>query len=237
MDGVSEAPFTTLRVEQGVIWFAGDHWRRLQAAARHFGLPHPETASLERLVLEAARGLASARVRVTLAGGGGVEVEASPPRAPGPAWRLLPVEVEADATAVPHKTTARARYERARERAAGWDDALLVTRDGVLLETTIANLFLLLEGGRLLTARRDLPLLAGVARGRVIGAARRLGLAVEEARPTAMEAASALACFVTNALLPLHPVREIAGVAPFPEPDRPARRLIDSLRSESLSPV
>jgi len=188
-------------------------------------------------VLDAARGLASARIRVTLNEGTGTQIEVSPLEGPVAPWRLLPVEAGRGAASVTHKTTARARYLRAKEAARGWDDALLVTADGVLLETTVANLFLVMDGRRLMTAAPDLPLLAGIARGRILGAARRLGVDVEEGRPSALEAASAVACFVTNALLPLHLVSEIAGVAAFPAPDRMARHLIDCLRSESLRPV
>ncbi len=235
--GVREAPFTTLRVEQGEIWFAEAHWRRLEAGARHLGFAPPARADLVRRVVAAAKGIGSARVRVTLAEAGEASVEVAPLVEPVSPWRLLPIEIEAGALPVAHKTTARARYERAKSQAAGWDDALLVTAEGVLLETTIANLFLLLDGGRLWTSRSDLPLLAGIARGRVLSAAARLGLAVMEAHPTAREAASAVACFVTNALLPVHPVAEIAGVARFPASDRMARHLIHSLRTESLRPV
>jgi branched-subunit amino acid aminotransferase/4-amino-4-deoxychorismate lyase len=74
-----------------------------------------------------------------------------------------------------HKTTRRARYERARTSVAPEvDEVLLVNEHGELTEGTRTNLFVDLGGGWL-TPPREAGLLAGVFRERLL----RDGKAVE----------------------------------------------------------
>jgi branched-subunit amino acid aminotransferase/4-amino-4-deoxychorismate lyase len=134
-------------------------------------------------------------------------------RPPAP-WRLKPVQVSAAGDAALRKTTERARYDEARARAQGADDALLVGPDGAILETTVANVFFLLPGGRLATPPEG-GILPGIARGLALVAARDLGLAPLVARLDAREASRALACVVTNALLLAHGVAVVEGMADF----------------------
>jgi len=93
----------------------------------------------------------------------------------------------------------------------------------------VANVFLL-DGGRIVTPPREAPILAGIARKRVLEAARALGLDVAE-EPIPLEGVrSCSACFVTNALFLVHPVEEILGRASFPD-GRLARRLRRAVRA------
>jgi D-alanine transaminase len=98
-------------------------------------------------------------------------------------------------------------YQRARE--SGAMDAILV-RDGIALEGTKANLFLALEG-RLRTARNGPHILPGVTRGAAIGAARRLGIAVEERDFTVEEMFRADELFFASTTLWTYPVVEVDG--------------------------
>ncbi|MHC4959775.1 MAG: aminotransferase class IV [Planctomycetota bacterium] len=215
MDGV----FTTIRVVNGRPWFGDAHARRLGVDPR----------LLDR-VGEAAGDLADSRVRVTRVEGSGplpwqalIEARAYvPPQEP---WRLAPVRVDAPPEAVRRKTTDRGYYDAARARAGAADEALLHLGDGTLLECTIANI-LFVADGRLVTPDATLPLLAGIARGLLLDAARALGLAVEEGRPTLEDLRTADECMVSNALLIAHPVAEIAGLARF-RVGETARRLRD----------
>jgi para-aminobenzoate synthetase/4-amino-4-deoxychorismate lyase len=187
--------FTTLRADRGEILFLADHAARL-------GLD-PEL--LRELVTPAARGLDDARVRVTLRPPKPPLVEATAYAPPAEPWRLVPVPVSHGGDAPLLKTTDRRRYDEARKAAGKADDALLVGPSGDLLETTIANVFFLLPRGEIVTppARGILP---GIVRARVLGEA-------VEARLTLADVRAATACVVTNAVLGVHPVAALDGVA------------------------
>ena len=112
---------------------------------------------------------------------------------------------------------------------------MLSLADGTLLECTVANVFFLF-GRRLVTPRADEPLLAGIARRRVLAAATGLGLTPEEARIGIDEARDAEACVVTNALMIAHPIRVIEGVGRYQSVEL-ARRLTDVVVPDSPQSV
>ncbi|MHC4223402.1 MAG: aminotransferase class IV [Planctomycetota bacterium] len=218
--------FTTLRARAGSIWFWEDHLGRLEDGARRLGLQMPEPEELFALVARATDDLGDARVRITLRPGEKPAVEArayQPPREP---WRLAPVPASPVEDTVRLKTTDRKVYEQAAGEKGEADEALLVARSGAYLECTIANLFFLDGAGRLVTPPASAPLLAGIARRKVLTAARTLGMEAGEADVDADLARSARACFVTNALFVLHPVSEICGVKHYEVPGL-VRRLRD----------
>jgi len=217
--------FTTLRVRDGTIWFWPDHVRRLADGAARLGLAPPSAGRLRDEVLASAAGWSDARVRVTLRGDAAA-VEASAYAPPSKPWTLRPIEVAAGP--VPFKSTERARYEDARARAGGADDALLVDARGRWLECTIANVFVLEADGAVRTPPEDGPLLRGIARGRVLAAARQLGHVVREAPVGPEIVGAAGACFVTNALFVAHPVSRIEGIRAFP-PSPLVRRLRETV--------
>lgn len=212
MDGL----FTTIRVRQGVAWFMQDHLARLGAGEE-----------LAREVLAAAEGLADARVRVTRLAGRPLRIEAEAYAPPVEPWRLAPVRVSPEGDKVRRKTVERTMYDAARAQAGGADDALLHLADGQVLECTIANVFFVCEKA-LLTPPATAPLLAGIARNRVLTAAGALGLEVREADVRLDELNRMDGCFVTNALMVAHPVTAIEGLKRFEELDL-ARRLREVL--------
>jgi branched-subunit amino acid aminotransferase/4-amino-4-deoxychorismate lyase len=199
---VAEArDFTTLRVAGGEVLFWPDHLARLRA-----GGPVDADAVLAR-VAAAVRGMADARVRITLRPPGPPLIEAreySPPAAP---WRLRPVAVSLAGDAPLRKTTDRARYDAAREASGDADDALLVGPRGEVLETSVANIFLLMPGGDLVTppARGILP---GIARARALPRAREAPLWLDDI-------VRAAAFVVTNAVFLVHAVASVEGVRAF----------------------
>ncbi len=69
----------------------------------------------------------------------------------------------------PHKTTERAQFDRARDKARGAeaDDALLLTPGGYLAETAIWSVFWW-EGGTLCAPALELGILPGVGRARIM---------------------------------------------------------------------
>jgi branched-subunit amino acid aminotransferase/4-amino-4-deoxychorismate lyase len=207
--------FTTLRFRAGAIWFWAAHLERLRTGAAELGLRLPGADALRDEILAAAGGLPDARVRVTLHPDREASIEAAAYAAPIAPWRLSPVAAAPRRDEVRLKTTARGVYEAARRAAGDFDDALLVAPDGSYLEATVANFFLVDREGRLRTPPATAPLLAGIARDRVLAAARTLGLAVAEGPVRRLDAAQARECFVTNALFVAHPVVDIEGVAGY----------------------
>lgn len=197
VSGVKPTLFTTVRVIGGEPLFWPDHVARL-------GL---ESEGLLGEVRAAVRGIEDARVRITLRPPDPPLIEAQAYAPPQEPWRLAPVAVSHAGDAPLLKTTDRRRYDIARKAAAGADDALLVGPDGAILESTVANVFLLLPGGQLVTPPAA-GILPGIARARLAGRA-------VEGRLTLAAIASATACVVTNALFVVHPVAAIEGVAEF----------------------
>lgn len=93
-------------------------------------------------------------------------------------------------------------------KAAGADEALLLTLDGHLCEATGCNIFLVRDR-RLLTPCRDI--LFGITRAAVIEIAPRLGFAVEEGDFGLYDAYTADEIFVCSTAGGLLPVRAIDG--------------------------
>ena len=96
-------------------------------------------------------------------------------------------------------------------KEAGAIDAILV-RDGTVCEATKANVFLVSDGV-LATAPNGPRILPGVTRGAAIGAARDLGLAVEERAFSVEELLEADEVFLASTTLWTYPIVEIDGKA------------------------
>jgi len=158
-------PFTTLRIEGGEPWFWDDHVERLQETAAVLALPAPTPNVLFAALPRAVGG--SLRVRLTLQPDGSVKTDAEPFVEAESPWTLKPVTVAPDRDVVRFKTTARDLYLAAREDAGTADDALLVHEEGHLLETTVANVFFLVDGA-IVTPPASRALLPGIARRRIL---------------------------------------------------------------------
>jgi len=194
--------FTTLRVARGRALFWADHVARLRV-----GSPALDPGELLSRVRAAASGFDDARVRITLRPPEPPLIEARAYAPPGEPWRLQPVAVSHAGDGPLLKTTDRSRYEEARRALGRADDALLVGPSGEVLETTIANVLFLLPRGGVVTPPRC-GILPGIARGRLLPAAKESRLDLEAA-------SGATACVVTNALLLVHPVASIEGVREY----------------------
>lgn len=216
--------FTTLRVIEGEALFWPDHVVRLEEGSARLGLAAP--TGLDARVAAAVGELRDARVRITLRRDR-IDVEACPYEPPVEPWRLLAVPSSPEEDGPLVKTTARERYDAARKSASAYDDAILESSGGGFLECTIANVFVVVDGC-LKTPPASLPLLPGIARGRVLRAARAFSAGVSEAPVGRRELQEAQECFVTNALFATHPVAVVEGVASF-EPGKLARQLRDVL--------
>jgi branched-subunit amino acid aminotransferase/4-amino-4-deoxychorismate lyase len=208
---VSTAVIETIRVRGGWPPFLTRHAARLDAACSALGLPRPEQP-LDRIVAPWL-GAEDRVVRVEVGEGGvTVNTRAVPSSAP------MDIVIAATRHApYPHKVVARDRFAAALEEAgaAGADDALLITADGVVAEGTSWSIFWWDED-RLATPPLRLGILPGVARARVLD----LVAGIErECQPAALMGKS---MFATNAVRGVVPIRHLNRVA-FPSDPRTAR--------------
>lgn len=155
----------TMRVRQGHIPWLERHLARLQASLSALHLPAPRE-DLAAAVQAAAGSEGGDRVvRVEVREGRVAVTTRAVPNGGAPAV----VVTSEPHVAYPHKTTARAPFERAlaAARQAGADDGLLVTASGYVAEGTAWNLFWW-DGDVLCTPAADLGILPGVGRARVM---------------------------------------------------------------------
>ena len=224
--------FETVLAEAGELRRLDAHLDRLTAGCGVLGLPAPDRAAAEA---EMRRALAAAEltgvraaVRLTLtagAGGRGLDrpedlqpllvATAAPAPKPASPARLAVSSVRRNewSPTAQLKTLAYLDNVLARReaRAAGADEALMLNTQGQLAGAAAANLFWV-AGERLVTPALACGVLPGIARGRVIAAARARGIGVEEVAATPESLAAATAIFLTNSLTGL---RRVAAVGDF----------------------
>jgi len=141
-------------------------------------------------------------------------------RADAGAVRLIPVLARAPADAPPPdlKTSDRRHYDAAllEARAGGADDGVLLGLDGSVLETAIANLWLLLDGVWI-TPPADGAILPGIARTLLLERARAQGIAVAERRCELGDLHRAASLALSNAVSGVR-AAALVGATPGPEP-------------------
>jgi len=211
---LADGLFETLRVRSGKPLRLGAHLARMHAGAGTLGIPLPhsdkEIGEAIAAVLT-ANGLVDGMARVTLSRGPGprgllapkephptllIAVNATAPEPP-PAKVIIATVTRRNefSPASRFKTLNYLDNVLARREAEqkGADDALLLNSQGRLVESTIANLFLVIDGD-VLTPPVSEGALPGVMRAEVID---RLGAATAQLNPA--DLASATEAFLTNA--------------------------------------
>lgn len=187
----------TIRVRDSRTPLLAGHHARLQASCTALRLPPP--GSLER-ILAPWLGLGDGVVRLELdATGIRITTRAVPPIGP-----LSLILAATPHQPYPHKVTARTAFDDAlaEARAAGRDDALLLTTEGLVAEGTTWNIFWW-EGDRLSTPPLTLGVLPGVGRKRVM----ELAPAVERScRPPELAGRN---LFATNAIRGVVPIARV----------------------------
>lgn len=221
--------FETVAVFNGHAVWLGDHLDRLMAGAAVIGLD----LARERIAAAAASCLGAAgaahgilRITVTRgAGGRGLGASGEVPSllvtvAPwtrGMLFRdaaLITAKVRRNEHSPASRIKSLSYLDNilaAREAAAaGADDAMMLNTAGHLACSTIANVFVVEEGG-LVTPPVSEGVLAGIARRKIMEAARDLGINTEEAPLTPGRAARAQGVFLTNSLRLIRPVTALDG--------------------------
>jgi branched-subunit amino acid aminotransferase/4-amino-4-deoxychorismate lyase len=197
----------TVRIRDGVapLWYL--HLRRLASSCKALGVPLPGE-------LPTPSGGAD-RVHRLEVGPRGLEVSE---RAVGSSEPVSLVKARVVHRPYPHKTTERDQFDRALEeaRAAGADDAMLLTDGGHVAECAIWGIFWW-DGERLCAPSLELGILPGVARARLVELA---GEILERrATPEEIEGRS---LFVANSVRGVVPVARFEG-RPVPQDSGTAR--------------
>jgi len=146
------------------------HLDRLAASADYFRYrcdPAEVGAVLESAAAEA--GPSPARVRLTLAPDGGIDLSTQPLEVSNEPVLLAIDDMPVDSTdpMLFHKTDARQRYDTRMARHPGVDDVIMVNERGEVTETTIANLVVRIDG-RWLTPPLESGCLPGVHRAALL---------------------------------------------------------------------
>lgn len=197
----------TVRIRNGAapLWYL--HLRRLAASCKATGVPLPG-----ELITP---GGGADRIHRLEVGPRGLRLEERQVGSTAPVTLVTATVVHRP---YPHKTTDRAQFDRALEeaRAAGADDAVLLTAGGYVAECAIWGLFWW-EGGALCAPALELGVLPGVARARLEELTGRL--VERRARPTDLEGRG---LFVANAARGVVPVASLGG-RPVPQDPGTAR--------------
>jgi branched-subunit amino acid aminotransferase/4-amino-4-deoxychorismate lyase len=198
----------TMRIRDGIapLWYL--HIRRLATSCKALGIPLPGE-------LPPPEGGLDRTVRWEVGMRGVQESE----RLVEPVERVKLIISRIAHHPYPHKTTDRAQFDRALDKARGAeaDDALLLTPGGYLAETAIWSVFWW-EGGKLCAPALELGILPGVGRARIA----ELAGEIEERRATWSEVRG-LPLFLANA------VRGVAKVSAVQDDAVPSAKQTDDL--------
>jgi branched-chain amino acid aminotransferase len=207
-DGV----FEVIRLYKGRPFALADHLDRIETSANFIDLPvdrGPIEAEIETLL--AQFGDFDAQLRIVLTRGGRriLLTEPIPPR--GDTVRLAVVTYQPTVILTGAKTLSYAANMQATRlaKAAGEEEALLVTPQGVLLEAPTSTLFFA-SGGKLKTPRLEDGILASITRARLVDV-----LDVEQGSYTADDARGADEAFLASTTREIQPVAAIDGT-PLP---------------------
>ena len=230
--------FETMRSYEGRVFRMSEHLDRLAKSAQALGLPIDGSLDeLTRAVDEtlAANGLADARLRLTVTGGESISGPVLPAlgeptvlvtasAVPPPedrssdferGWRAVVASRTRHSRSVTaaHKTTSYLQNLVARAEASdvGADEALILNERGCLTEGATTNVFVV-KGGVVLTPATAFGLLPGITRNAVVDLAEARAAVAHGLVPLGL-AEQADEIFVTNSVIEIMPVTELAGRA------------------------
>lgn len=247
--------FETIAVFDGrpCLWTA--HIARLARGAERLGIPLPDTAQLADEARTLSQGVERGVLKLMLTRGAGGRGYGPPktPRArrvlslhPWPdypaAWARHGVQVRWCDTPLGLNPVLAGlkhcnRLEQVLARAEWGDPAiaegLMCDTNGQVVEGTMTNLFVL-SGGTLHTPSLTSCGVAGIARAEVLAAADQLGIAWEETAVSRADVANADAVLLSNSLIGLWPVAQLAEREW--SPDAWPRALIDRVMERVRRP-
>jgi len=225
--------FETMRAYGGRVFRLDNHLRRLARSAEVLGLPIG-TLNLEDAVMDTiqANQLSEARIRIAISiGEGGMVPDPSTCNRPtvlilAGHYQPYPEEVyEKGFRAVvssirrnsgsPLSRLKSANYlesllARQDARAAGVNEALCLNEKGFLAEASMSNIFLV-TNGILRTPGQESGILPGITRETILELASPLGINTLEDNIRLDELSQAEEAFLTNSLMEVMPLTELAG--------------------------
>lgn len=223
----------------GGVFRLREHAERMVFSARVLGIPLPlGAAELERAVLDVLRAnrLTDAYVRplsflgegaLGVAGGDNpvhtlvVALEWGRYLGEGALEGGISVAITGHERPTPNAAPLRAKVTggyvgsflaKRKALAMGVKEAVMLDRDGYLVEGSGENLFLV-KGGELLTPPDESPILLGITRATVVTLARDLGIPVRFERPARSDLYGADEAFFTGTAAELTPIRDVDGRA------------------------
>jgi 4-amino-4-deoxychorismate lyase len=241
--------FETMACLGGQVRLVDRHLARLTAGAARLGIATPAEAALRAELRRAASGHQRAVIKLIVTRGL-AHSRGYAPSSSAMANRIMLVYswAQDDGRAISEGVRVRTaalrlgenpalagikhcnRLEQVLARAE-WSDpaiaeSLLYSSGGALISGTMSNVFLV-RGSGLVTPRLDRCGVAGVMRATVLAIAADLGIVASEERLVAEDLEGSTEMFLTNALIGIHPVRELDAVPLAPGPL--TRRLQEAL--------
>ncbi len=223
--------FETMRAYGGRVFRLGEHLARLARSAKALRIPFALDPGAVEKLLRVNR-LADAYVRITLTRGlhaGGIRLDAGArptlvihareyPGYPKTLYKTGMKVAFADAVRATrsvvgrHKTLNYLENLLARDAAsrAKCYEALFLDEKGFVAECAASNIFFVRKGV-LCTPSAAMNILPGITRGVVLSLARAAGIRVREGRWRLRDVQRADEAFLTNSLMEVMPVRQVAG--------------------------
>jgi branched-chain amino acid aminotransferase len=228
-DGV----FEVIRLYDGVPFAFDEHLERLERSARNLRLPvdlEAARADAHRLIAEAGTGPAHEALRMIFTRGGRRLLMTEPMHVYPEPIRLAAITYAPTVILDGIKSLSYAANMLAGRLAveAGFDEALLVTPDGYVLEAPTSSIFWI-EGGELFTPPLSDHILASITRGVVIevtGARERRCPLADLRRADEVFLASTM-----REVLPVSAIDDTAFAAPGPVSARIAGEVADHIRA------
>lgn len=140
--------------------------------------------------------------------------------------------VSADAMPAQHKVCGvyvNSYLTRNEAEQRGFDDGLMLDRNGQVTEASAANIFFI-NRGQLITPAITPEILPGVTRRVIFGIAERMGVPIEERSVLAQEFADFEGAFLCATLMELKPITQIEGFAYRTEQNALFRDLLQEFR-------
>ena len=206
----SEGIFETFPVVNGLPVFFDEHWARLKNSSRYFRYSFPfDPLNVFGKIRASISSPQIRGIRLIYKPDSGLMFQILEQKEVPEEWKLTVSEVKSHPLAS-HKITDRAHYENLWKKAFqdGYQDMLMVSPEGRILETTRANIFMFAKG-KIITPLANGKILPGIARLKVIQQSTHLGIPVDEREITLEELPNADGFFVTNSLIGIAPVQEI----------------------------
>ncbi len=216
--------FETVKVKNSGFGFLREHLDRLNSSFKLLGIDEKlEFEDIERIcrrTVEINEFEDGALKILAAKTGKGIDTVVSLRKADYPeekyekGFRLLISEVRRNEKSVMPKVKSSNYldniFEKRKAAEKGYDDILFLNTEGKVAETAIANIFFL-KDGNLFTPDTDSGILNGIVREKILEIAENTGIKTEEGKFSLEDLKNADEVFLTNSLMGVMPVSEIAG--------------------------